>query len=70
MQFIVYILAYPLLWLISILPFRLFYLLSDCIYFLIYYVVGYRRKVVKENLALTLPHLSVEERKKIEKKFY
>lgn len=70
MQFIVYILAYPLLWLISILPFRLFYLLSDCIYFLVYYVVGYRRKVVKENLALTLPHLSVEERKKIEKKFY
>ena len=70
MQFIVYILAYPLLWLISILPFRLFYLLSDCIFFLIYYVVGYRRKVVKENLALTLPHLSVEERKKIEKKFY
>lgn len=70
MQFIVYILVYPLLWLISILPFRLFYLLSDCIYFLIYYVVGYRRKVVKENLALTLPHLSVEERKKIEKKFY
>lgn len=70
MQFIVYILAYPLLWLISILPFRLFYLLSDCICFLIYYVVGYRRKVVKENLALTLPHLSVEERKKIEKKFY
>ncbi|RXM42472.1 lysophospholipid acyltransferase family protein [Flavobacterium sp. YO64] len=70
MQFIVYILAYPLLWLISILPFRLFYLLSDCIYFLIYYVVGYRRKVVKANLALTLPHLSDEERKKIEKKFY
>ena len=70
MQFIVYILAYPLLWLISTLPFRLFYLLSDCIYFLIYYVVGYRRKVVKENLALTLPHLSDEERKKIEKKFY
>ena len=26
--------------------------------------------MVKENLALTLPHLSVEERKKIEKKFY
>lgn len=70
MQFIVYILAYPLLWLISILPFRLFYLLSDCIFFLIYYVVGYRRKVVKANLALTLPHLSDEERKKIEKKFY
>lgn len=70
MQFLVYILAYPLLWLISILPFRLFYLFSDFVYFLVYRVIGYRKKVVRDNLALTLPHLSDAERKKIEKKFY
>lgn len=70
MQFLVYILAYPLLWLISILPFRLFYLFSDSVYFLVYRVIGYRKKVVRENLALTLPHLSDAERKDIEKKFY
>ena len=70
MQFLVYILAYPLLWLISILPFRLFYWLSDFVYFIIYRIVGYRKKVVRENLALTLPHLSDTERKEIEKKFY
>lgn len=70
MQFLVYILAYPLLWLISILPFRLFYLFSDFVYFLVYRVIGYRKKVVRENLALTLPHLSDFERKEIEKKFY
>lgn len=70
MQFIVYILAYPLLWLISILPFRLFYLFSDLVYFLVYRVIKYRKKVVRENLALTLPHLSDAERKVIEKKFY
>lgn len=70
MQFLVYILAYPLLWLISILPFRLFYLFSDFVYFLVYRVIGYRKKVVRENLALTLPHLSDVERKDIEKKFY
>lgn len=70
MQFIVYILAYPLLWLISILPFRLFYLFSDFVYFLVYRVIGYRKKVVRENMALTLPHLSDAERKDIEKKFY
>lgn len=70
MQFLVYILAFPLLWLISILPFRLFYLLSDFVYFLVYRVIGYRKKVVRENLALTLPHLSDSERKAIEKKFY
>ncbi|MBW1655139.1 lysophospholipid acyltransferase family protein [Flavobacterium quisquiliarum] len=70
MQFLVYILAYPLLWLISILPFPIFYLFSDFVYFLIYRVIGYRKKVVRENLALTLPHLSDPERKEIEKKFY
>lgn len=70
MQFLVYILAYPILWLISILPFRLFYLFSDFVYFLVYRVIGYRKKVVRENLALTLPHLSDSERKDIEKKFY
>jgi len=70
MQFLVYILAYPLLWLISILPFPVFYLFSDFVYFLIYRVIGYRTKVVRANLALTLPHLSDAERKVIEKKFY
>lgn len=70
MQFLVYILAYPILWLISILPFRLFYWFSDFVYVIIYRIVGYRRRVVSENLALTLPHLSDAERKVIEKKFY
>lgn len=70
MQFLVYILAYPLLWLISILPFPVFYLFSDFVYFLVYKVIGYRKKVVRENLALTLPHLSDAERKVVEKKFY
>lgn len=70
MQFLVYILAYPLLWLISILPFRIFYLFSDFVCFIIYRIVGYRKKVVRENLKLTLPHLSDVERKVIEKKFY
>ena len=70
MQFLVYILAYPILWLISILPFRIFYWFSDFVYFLVYHVIGYRRETVRENLALTLPHLSDAERKVIEKKFY
>lgn len=70
MQFLVYILAYPVLWLISILPFRIFYWFSDFVYFVIYYVIGYRRKVVRENLKLTLTHLNEAERKVVEKKFY
>lgn len=35
-----------------------------------YRVFGYRKKAVRENLALTLPHLSDNERLEIEKKFY
>ncbi len=70
MQLVVFILFYPILWFISILPFRVIYILSDLVYFLVYYVVRYRRKVVKENLALALPHLSAKERLVIEKKSY
>lgn len=70
MQFLIYILLYPLLWLISILPFRILYLFSDIIYIIVYRIVGYRKKTVRENLSLTLPHLSDKERITIEKKFY
>jgi len=70
MQFLVYILIYPILWAISMLPFRLLYFLSDCIYVLVYYVIGYRKKTVRENLAIALPHLSEKERRVIERKFF
>ncbi len=52
------------------LPFRLLYLFSDIVYFFVYKIIGYRRKTVRENLALALPKLTDEERLVIEKKFY
>ncbi|MFV8376200.1 lysophospholipid acyltransferase family protein [Flavobacterium sp. LB1P71] len=70
MQFLIFIIAYPFLWIISILPFRIFYWLSDVVYFLIYYIIGYRKKVVRANLAMALPLLNNEERLVIEKKSY
>lgn len=70
MKLLAYIVAYPLLWLISVLPFPLLYLLSDIVFVLIYYVIGYRRKTVRQNLALTLRHLDAAERKVVERKFY
>jgi KDO2-lipid IV(A) lauroyltransferase len=45
-------------------------MLSDVVYFLVYYVIGYRKKTVRANIALALPHLSPEERLSIEKKSY
>lgn len=70
MQLLIYIFLYPILWCISKLPFRLLYVLSDGLYILTYYIIGYRKKIVRENLALTLPHLSDKERLIIEKKSY
>ncbi len=52
------------------LPFRLLYLFSDFVYLIVYYLIGYRKKIVRENIALALPHLSEEERLSIEKKSY
>ena len=70
MQFLVFIITFPFLWIISILPFRIFYWFSDFIYVIVYYIIGYRKKTVKENLAMALPHLSDKERLVIEKKSY
>ena len=70
MQFLVYILVYPFLWLISILPFRLLYLFSDGLYVLLYHIIGYRKKVVNNNLSLVFPEKVDTEISKIRKKFY
>jgi KDO2-lipid IV(A) lauroyltransferase len=70
MQFLLYIFLYPILWCISILPFRILYIVSDGVYLLTYYIIGYRKKTVRENLALALPHLSEKERLVIEKKSF
>ncbi|MFM1753314.1 MAG: hypothetical protein RLZZ236_253 [Bacteroidota bacterium] len=70
MQFLIYSISFPFLWIISKLPFRLFYWFSDCIYILVYYIIGYRKKIVRNNILIALPHLSEEKRLSIEKKFY
>ena len=70
MQFFIFLLVYPLLWLISILPFPILYLLSDGVYVIVYHVVGYRKNTVRQNIAIAFPNLSNAERLEIEKKSY
>lgn len=70
MQLIAYILIYPLLWFISILPFRLLYLLSDFMCFILKDTIGYRKKVITNNLRLVFPEKSEAEITQIRKKFY
>ena len=70
MQLLAYILIYPILWIVSMLPFRILYFVSDLLYILMYYVIGYRKKVVKENLNLVFPNKSEAELRIILKRFY
>ena len=56
--------------LVAILPFRVIYILSDIMYFIIYYIVGYRKKVVYENLKHSFPEKSQQEINTIMKKFF
>lgn len=70
MQLIAYILVYPILWLVSILPFRLLYFVSDITYVFIYRIFGYRKTTVINNLKLVFPEKSEKEISKIARLFY
>ena len=70
MQRLVYILSYPVLWFVAILPFRLFYAISDIVFLMLFYLIGYRRKVVRDNLKLVFPEFSETDIRRTEKKFY
>ena len=70
MAALVYYLIIPFIYLISVLPFPVLFLLSDFLYFLIYYVAGYRKKVVLENLRNAFPEKSDKEIKRICKDFF
>lgn len=56
--------------LISHLPFTVLYRMADLLFLLSYYVVRYRRGLVRRNLKNSFPHLSKPELKKIERAFY
>lgn len=57
MYYVLLILLYPL----ALLPLGVLYILSDVAYVLMYYVVGYRKKVVLSNLQHAFPEKSAAE---------
>ena len=63
-------LVYYLLYAVSTLPFRVLYALSDMLMPLLYYIIRYRRGIVRRNLTSAFPEKSPKEIKRIEKKFY
>lgn len=54
----------------SLLPYRVLYLISDGVYVLMYHVIGYRKKVVLNNIRNSFPEKTEQEHKKIASDFY
>jgi Kdo2-lipid IVA lauroyltransferase/acyltransferase len=61
--------AYPFIYLIGSLPFRLLYVVSDFLCF-IFSITGYRRKVVMDNLRYSFPDKTEAEIKAICKSYF
>ena len=70
MNFITKLFIAPLLIFISYLPFRLLYFISDIFYYFLYYIIRFRRKIVRNNLVLSKIALNKKDLIIIEKKFY
>jgi len=67
---LLYYIALPLIYLVSLLPFRLLYILSDVVFLVLYHLIGYRKKVVLTNLRNSFPDKSEAEIHTISIEFY
>lgn len=56
--------------LLSLLPLQVLYLIADFLYYILFYLLGYRRRVVKENLRNSFPNTAEAELSIIEKQYY
>ncbi|MEO6330279.1 MAG: lysophospholipid acyltransferase family protein [Ginsengibacter sp.] len=65
-----YYIVYGFFYTISLLPMRILYVISDGLYLIVYYGIGYRKKIVMNNLQMAFPEKTNEERTKIAKQFY
>ncbi len=70
MQRIIFYIFYPFLWLLSLAPFFVLYAISDIIFLIVYYVVGYRKRIVYSNLKRVFPDKPKKELLRIQKKFF
>ena len=65
-----YYLIYGCWYLLSLLPLRVHYVLSDCLYLVVYRLLHYRVKVVRTNISTSFPEKDSEELRRIERDFY
>lgn len=67
---VLYRILIAIIYLLSSLPLRVHYLISNLLYYLLRYVVRYRLKVVRQNLFTSFPEKTEKELRKIERDFY
>ena len=67
---IMYYILFSMWYLLSLLPLCILYVFSDLLYYPLYYLFRYRRKVVRTNLNNSFPEKEKKEIVQIEKKFY
>ncbi|MCD8210154.1 MAG: lysophospholipid acyltransferase family protein [Prevotella sp.] len=70
MNNILYNIVYSIFYLFSLLPYRALYAFSDFMYIIVYYVVRYRRKIVRRNITTSFKEKTLDEVIEIEKGFY
>lgn len=70
MGFPLYIFLYSLVWLLHLLPEWFLFRISDFLYFLMYHVVGYRKKIVVSNIKMAFPEYDKAKIRSISRKFY
>lgn len=66
MFILIYLILYPL----SLLPLCVLYGVGDFLFLILYFLIGYRKKVVRSNLLHAFPEKSAEERLRIERRYY
>ncbi len=70
MAALLFYLVIPFIYLLSLLPFPVLYVISYGVYILLYHIIGYRKEVVIDNLRRSFPEKSEAEIKKIGKDYY
>ena len=65
-----YYIIYGFFYLVSLLPFFILYGIADIIFVVMFYLVGYRKEIVMNNLQHAFPEKSLPELKSIRRRFF
>lgn len=65
-----YYIVFGFLYLVSLLPFFVLYGIADFVFLIMYFIIGYRKGIVMQNLRNSFPEKSEKELRSIARRFY